>query len=265
MEANVHPHGGESRYALMATYWPAYPTTLVTDLASAFNVFEGNHIDLGCGVGHLTYPFTRYAKRVIGVDKDADVLAYARTRNEVPSGAVAKPMWIVADAEHCPIEDDAIRLVTLGRSFHKMEQEKVLKRAFHMLQTGGGIAIINDETIAPFQNDLLWHHAIRDTLAEFGVALLFNDMNLASLSQSHQEILSASAFTNHSIRTYKRRREWDTQSVVGYLETLESLGALDTATLQTLLSTLQSRLVSIEGNASLREEIEYQVITGIKQ
>ena len=252
MEAKVHSNVGDSRYALMASYWPTYPTALVTDLASGFRVFEGNHIDLGCGVGHLTYPFTRYAKRVIGVDKDKDVLAYARALGEVPSGALAKPMWLVADAEYCPIESDAIRLITLGRSFHQMDQEKVLNRAFHMLSQGGGIAIINDETIAPFQNDLLWHHAIRDTLAEFKVPLLFNDMSLASLSASHEKMLNASVFTNHSTRTYKRRREWDTQSVVGYLGTLESLRALDATTLQTLLSTLQSRLASIEGNASLR-------------
>ncbi len=264
MEANAHSPL-LSRYALMATYWPAYPTALVTDLASAFNVYEGNHVDLGCGVGHLTYPFTRYAKRVIGLDNDIDSITYARTRDEIPTGALSKPMWVVADAEYCPIEDSAIRLVTLGRSFHHMDQEKVLDRAYAMVQVGGGIAIVNDETIAPFQNDLLWHHAIRDTLREFGVGLLHNDMDLFSLSESHKRSLNASAFINYSVRTYKRRREWDTQSVVGYLETLESLRQLDTATRETLLSTLRTRLFSIEGNGSLREEIEYHVITGVKR
>ncbi len=264
MVANEHSHV-LSRYALMASYWPSYPSALITDLASAFNLYEGNHIDLGCGVGHLTYPFTRYAKRVIGLDKDIDSITYARTRDEIPIGALSKPMWVVADAEHCPIEDNAIRLITLGRSFHQMDQEKVLVRAHELLQVGGGIAIVNDETIAPFQNDLLWHHAIRDTLNEFGVALLHNDMNLSSLSESHKTSLKASAFINYSTRTYKRRREWDTQSVVGYLETLESLRQLDDGTLQAMLNTLRTRLFSIEGNGSLREEIEYHVITGVKR
>ncbi len=113
-----------------------YHEVLLRELGDAS---RGEVLDIGCGTGQFTRVLARRARRAIGVDFSANMIAAARER----SAGLANVEYIQADALswEWPVErfDGVVSIATL----HHLPVEAMLTRMKHALRPGGRIAVLD--------------------------------------------------------------------------------------------------------------------------
>jgi hypothetical protein len=120
------------------------------------------------------------------------------------------------------LRDDlgAFRLTTMGRAFHWMEQEPTLRRIHELTEPGGGVALLGDnEWLTKGQAD--WQAAVYDVASGY-VADLAERQDPAEIEyeKTWRDYLEASPFGDVETTTFEFGREWDADSVVGYVLSL---------------------------------------------
>src|SRR4029453_4314566 len=76
--------------------------------------------DLGCGEGYLTIEASRFASRVIAIDRSAEVLKRARalaTRRRV-----SNVTWKRGDLEKLPVESESVNVALLSQALHHADE-----------------------------------------------------------------------------------------------------------------------------------------------
>ena len=95
-------------------------------------------IDLGCGTGQLGVPLLRFARVVVGVDPEPDMLVAlgARGTSVVPvlGGDALLPLLGAALGD--------VGAVVIGNALHWMDEPAALARAVGVLRPGGAVAIV---------------------------------------------------------------------------------------------------------------------------
>ena len=86
-------------------------------------------LDAGCGTGLSALALTAIADKVIGCDASSAMLGYAAPHDRVE--------YRLASAEHSPIEDGSVDLVTAGSAYHWFDQDLFLAEASRILRTRG--------------------------------------------------------------------------------------------------------------------------------
>jgi ArsR family transcriptional regulator len=98
--------------------------------------------DLGCGEGYLTVEASRWASRVIAVDRSAEVLARARalaTRRRVKNVT-----WKRGELEKVPIRDGSVDVALLSQALHHAEDpSRAIQEAARILAPGGRVLILD--------------------------------------------------------------------------------------------------------------------------
>jgi SAM-dependent methyltransferase len=105
--------------------------------------------DLGCGEGYLTVETSRWASRVIAVDRSAEVLARARalaTRRRV-----SNVTWKRGTLETLPIRDETVDIALFSQALHHADDpSRALQEAVRILVSGGRVLVLDlrehDET-----------------------------------------------------------------------------------------------------------------------
>lgn len=105
--------------------------------------------DLGCGEGYLTVETSRWASRVIAVDRSTEVLKRARalaTRRRV-----SNVVWKRGTLERLPIDSDSVDVALLSQALHHAEDPSaVLREASRIVVPGGRVLVLDlrehDET-----------------------------------------------------------------------------------------------------------------------
>jgi SAM-dependent methyltransferase len=90
-------------------------------------------LDLGCGTGLSTRALARVARRVIGLEPSAAMLAEAR------SGPAIR--YLRARAEAVPLRGGAFDLVGVGCVWHWCERARLLEEVARVLAPGGWLAV----------------------------------------------------------------------------------------------------------------------------
>lgn len=210
----------ESTAAQYAVYRPEYDDRVLDTLRDRFALDgEGRVLDLGCGTGRVGVALAPHVDEVVGVDPNATMLDRARERAAVVDAANTD--WRVgSDADLPDLAGDLepLRLTTMARSFHWMEQERTLDTLFEITEPGGGVALLNDtEWLARGTAD--WQNAVYDVVAEF-----LDDppdrTGPIEYDDPWTEKLAAHGFADVEERVFEVEREWGADSVVGYLLSL---------------------------------------------
>jgi len=98
--------------------------------------------DLGCGEGYLTIEAARWARRVIAVDRSADVLA--RARAAAVRRRVSNISWKRGLLEKLPLADSCVDLALLSQALHHADDPaRALAEAIRILRPGGRVLVLD--------------------------------------------------------------------------------------------------------------------------
>lgn len=143
--------------------------------------------DLGCGDGYLAVEASRWASRVIAVDRSAAVLT--RARGLARRRKVRNIVWRRGELERLPIRDGAVDVALLSQSLHHAaDPARAAAEAARIVVPGGRVLVL----------DLREHGEswVRDRLGDQHLG--FGDDSLAAL-------LKGAGLTNVKVRVGARR------------------------------------------------------------
>src|SRR3954451_25097605 len=142
---NFDEHGAaaERRQIVPGRSWAAWARALghlLPDLEIA---------DLGCGEGYLTIEASRFAKRVVAVDRSDAVLD--RAREAATRRGVTNVEWKRGEIEKLPLEDASVDVALLSQALHHAASPaKALAEAVRITRPGGRVLLLelrrHDET-----------------------------------------------------------------------------------------------------------------------
>lgn len=98
--------------------------------------------DLGCGEGYLTIEASRWASRVIAIDRSQAVLE--RARDLARRRRVKNITWRRGEIEHLPIRDGAVDLAILSQALHHAaEPARAIAEAARIVAAGGRVLVLD--------------------------------------------------------------------------------------------------------------------------
>jgi SAM-dependent methyltransferase len=126
--------------------------------------------DLGCGEGYLTVEASRWASKVIAVDRSAPVLARARAL--AARRRVSNVVWKRGELERLPVRDASVDVALLSQALHHAASPgKALTEAARILVPGGRLLVLDLR-----EHDQAW---VRDRLGDRWLG--FSDTQLRDL------------------------------------------------------------------------------------
>lgn len=131
---NFDEHGAvdEHRQIVPGRSWAAWARALGHLLP------ELDVADLGCGDGYLTIELSRFARKVIAIDRSEAALERARALAERLARGVNKIEWRRGEIENLPLEDETVDLALLSQALHHASDPGVaLAEAVRILRPGG--------------------------------------------------------------------------------------------------------------------------------
>jgi SAM-dependent methyltransferase len=131
-----HGAGQERRQLVPGRSWAAWGRALGL-LLPPMDV-----ADLGCGEGYLTIEAARWAKRVVAVDRSAEVLA--RARAAAGRRRVSNITWKRGVLEKLPLADGCVDLALLSQALHHADDPaRALAEASRILRSGGRVLVLD--------------------------------------------------------------------------------------------------------------------------
>lgn len=98
--------------------------------------------DLGCGEGYLTLEASRWASRVIGVDRSEAVLR--RARGLARRRHVSNVIWRRGEIEKLPLRDTTVDIAMLSQALHHAaDPARAIAEATRILVPGGRLLILD--------------------------------------------------------------------------------------------------------------------------
>jgi len=120
---------------------PPYPPSLIRRVAEAVPVRDRHRVlDLGCGPGQLAIGFAYFAREVVGLDPEPNMLAAA---TEATRGLTPNVSFRQGSSYDLSPELGCFRLVTMGRSFHWMDRAETLRRLDPLIDDRGAVALFH--------------------------------------------------------------------------------------------------------------------------
>lgn len=98
--------------------------------------------DLGCGEGYLTVETSRWASRVIAVDRSAEVLK--RARSLASRRKVTNVIWKRGELEKLPLRDRTVDVALFSQALHHAaDPARAVREAVRILVAGGRVLILD--------------------------------------------------------------------------------------------------------------------------
>jgi SAM-dependent methyltransferase len=98
--------------------------------------------DLGCGEGYLTIETSRWASKVIAVDRSSTVLR--RARELASRRRVTNVVWKTGELERLPLEDASVDIALMSQALHHAGDPAVaLAEAVRILVPGGKLLLLD--------------------------------------------------------------------------------------------------------------------------
>jgi ArsR family transcriptional regulator len=101
--------------------------------------------DLGCGEGYLTLEASRWASRVIAVDRSAVVLN--RAKGMARRRRVSNVMWRRGELDRLPVKDESVDVALLSQALHHaLDPARAVAEAARITVPGGKVLILDLRT-----------------------------------------------------------------------------------------------------------------------
>lgn len=113
--------------------------------------------DIACGEGYLSVEAARWAKRVIGIDRSADVLKRAKALAD--RRGLKNIVWKRGDIEKVPLEDESVDVALLSQALHHAKDPaRAVSEAARIVRPGGHVLVLDLR-----QHDQTW---VRDRVGD---------------------------------------------------------------------------------------------------
>lgn len=133
---NFEEHGEDRRQIVPGRSWSAWSRALGL-LLPALDV-----ADLGCGEGYLTLEASRFARRVVAIDRSATVLSRAKALAE--RRGRTNIVWKRGEIEKLPLNDASVDIALLSQALHHAEDPgKALAEAVRIVKPGGRVLLLD--------------------------------------------------------------------------------------------------------------------------
>ena len=109
----------------------------VIKYCSQHNVATNTVVDVGCGTGQSTFHWSKHFTQCIGVDSSVTQIQYAK---ENLDGKGSNIEFMMGTAEHLPLPDNSVDLISFGTSWHWMKFDEVSKEIRRVLRKPGCFA-----------------------------------------------------------------------------------------------------------------------------
>ncbi len=199
--------------AYYARYRPPYPDILFVRLRERFGLDgTGRLLDLGCGTGQMALPLAGSFEQVIAMDPEPEMLAHGASA----AGRlhIINLRWIEGSSEDLGPHLGSFRLVTMGRSFHWMDQEVTLRTLSGMIEPGGGLVVIDTSSDSAAN---AWQQAVKKVMRRW----LGDTRRAGSATQErHEAVIARSPFARMEVYRLRYQRAWSIESIIGYVRSL---------------------------------------------
>lgn len=249
-----------------AKYRPGYAAEFF-DFAVKYYGLDGKRrlLDLGCGTGQLTIPFSKYFEEVIGLDPEQEMLDEAEKSAE--KARVKNIKWVLKKAEDISEEMGTFRLTTMGASFHWMEQQKVLKKTYDITEKGGGLVIVSDSS-SPWQDENAekWKELRKKLVVRYlGEKRRAGNSFYVEPKERFEELLNLSPFRGFEEFTHDYIRTWTLESVIGFLfSTSFASRRLFGDIISEFEEEMKNELLKIEPSGIFTEKVRLQALLARK-
>jgi ubiquinone/menaquinone biosynthesis C-methylase UbiE len=237
-------------------YRPPYPAGLVTVLRDAFGLDgKGRLLDLGCGPGSVGIPIAHMFERVVAMDPEPDMLE--------EGGAVASRSgvqnieWVRGSSEDLSPTLGTFRLVTMGESFHWMDQRRTLEALYDLVDADGGVAVLGRGVPLPLPPMTAWRAAVCRVVRQYiGEIPLPWDHVPPPPEELHEAYLRRSRFVGQFEHSELFEVEWTVESIIGNLYSMSfcSRKALGERT-EAFERDLRSAILAVEPAGICRGEV----------
>jgi ArsR family transcriptional regulator len=133
---NFEVHGSDRAQFVPGRSWAAWSRALGLLLPTV------EVADIACGEGYLSVESAQWAKRVVGIDRSADVLKRAKALAD--RRGVKNVTWKRGDMEKLPLEDGSIDVALLSQALHHAaEPARAVAEAARVLRPGGHVLVLD--------------------------------------------------------------------------------------------------------------------------
>jgi ArsR family transcriptional regulator len=133
---NFEVHGTDRAQFVPGRSWAAWSRALGL-LLPAVDV-----ADIACGEGYLSVESARWAKRVVGVDRSAEVLKRAKTLAE--RRGMKNITWKRGDMEKLPLDSASVDVALLSQALHHaIDPAHAVAEAARVLRPGGRALVLD--------------------------------------------------------------------------------------------------------------------------
>lgn len=253
-----------SLFASTAEYYRHYRSGIPADVAAVLNDAAPagrprRLLDVGTGTGLVIDALLPQFDEVVGVDRDAELLAVADAEF---TGAPVRLMN--APAEAFSLEPGwQAHMVTVCRAFHWFDREAFLARIPSMMVADGTLAVFGDQSIWAGGDE--WKDRARAVVQEvLGEHRRAGDGTYARPARTYTEDLADAGFTGIDERLVPVVRTRTLDSVIGLLH---SMSFASPAVLGDSVERFDRRIAEeltplVDAEGLLTDHNEFHIVTG---
>ena len=242
-----------------ARFRPGYPDGFFKHIVHRFELDgQGRLLDLGCGTGQLTLPLAPHFAEAVGMDPEEEMLQEAKKAAQ--DAALTNIRWLKGSSANLHPGVAPIRLVTMGRSFHWMDRDAVLATLFDIVETGGGVVIVTDQSAWPDERnyEAVTKKVVKKWLGEWRRA---GSSYYAHPKDRHEVIIARSSFRSFETFRLRYERRWEVKQVIGHCFSTSCCSAkLLGENKQAFEDDLRTALTDLQPSGVFTEPVELEAL-----
>jgi ubiquinone/menaquinone biosynthesis C-methylase UbiE len=200
-----------------ARYRPPYPRLLLRHLLDrARATGSGRLLDLACGPGRVALAIAPSFSDTTAIDLEPEMIDEGR--RQAARLGLSNVGWQVGRAEDFETPSHLFELVTIGDAFHRLDQERVLRKITQWLVPGGGAAIL--ESRDTLNGNGPWQRIVADVVQKWtrsDRSFVPASRTSGSGAEHSESALAESGFKDVARFTFTERYVWSVESILGNL------------------------------------------------